>query len=263
MRTFRLTSPLMRGQDVRKLQYLLNERFAARGEKRIATDGIYGPATAHAVALAAYQLGLDHYDGVPAVTRVIEHPHLRSPADYNRAAERKHHRENARKHELAAGTHGLASIVAHAERYIGVHENPPESNWGEPYPADWEKEFGFDSGVSWCGCFSGGMVILAGGHVTSRVAYCPSIEADARSKTNGFDLWVPNHNEGVGPGWLVLYNWNGGSEPEHVGVVKEIASDHLVAVEGNTGGRNPSDGGEVAIEQRPYVFTVGYARPRL
>lgn len=262
MRTYALTSPEMRGEDVRHLQGVLNDRLRHyRSRRRLKLNGIYDRETVQAVRDIAYILGLHHYDGSPAVVHLILHPHLRNPAELMEARRREKLRAEGDAH--AGGAQGLARIVRVAERYVGVQERPAESNWGSPFPADWEREFGFTSGVSWCGCFAGAMVILAGGHVDSRVAFCPYIEADARTHTNGFDLWRPNHNEGVEPGWLVLYNWSGGGEPQHVGIVKEIHGDHLVAVEGNTGGTNPSDGGMVAIESRPYNFTVGYARPRL
>jgi hypothetical protein len=261
MRTFRLTSPEMRGEDVRDLQKILNERLEHyKSRNRVVENGIYDRETAHEVAEVAFTEGLQHYDGIPAVTERIEHPHLRNHLSRVRIAEREE--AKARAKEAGAST-GLEAILVHAKHYLGVHEDPAGSNWGEPNPAHWEKNFGFGSGVSWCGCFAGSMVLLAGGHVDSRVAFCPYIEADARSQTNGFDLWKSNHTEGVEPGWLVLFNWVGGSEPEHVGIVKEIRESGLVTIEGNTSGSNPGDGGMVAEQERPYSFTVGYARPRI
>lgn len=263
MRALHLTSPEMRGQDVRVLQRILNERLHHyKSRHRVREDGVYSRDTAHNVANIAYIMGLHHYSGDTPVLRLIEHPHLRNPAELHLSRERQKAREHGDK-LAGGGAHGLSRIVSIASHYVGVSEHPPGSNWGHPHPADWEREFGFSSGVSWCGCFAGAMVRLAGGHVTSRIAFCPFIEADARSHTNGFDLWRPNHNEGVGPGWLVLYNWNGGAEPEHVGIVKAVHGSFIETIEGNTGGSNPSDGGMVAIERRPYHFTVGYARPRL
>lgn len=254
MRALHLASPEMRGEDVRNLQHVLNERLTHyKSRSRIKEDGVYGREAAHAVAGVAYAEGLEHYEATEPVLLLIEHPHLRQPAQLSRAKERARER---REH-----TGGLADLPNIAEKFVGIHEVPAGSNTGHPYPAKWEANFGMGP-VSWCGCFAGSMVLLAGGHVTSRVAYCPSIEADARARINGFDLWKLNHDEGVEPGWFVLYNWSGGSEPEHVGIVKEIRSNGLVAVEGNTGGSNPSDGGMVAVEFRPYHFTVGYARPR-
>jgi hypothetical protein len=258
MRNLLLTSPEMRGEDVRTLQRALNDRLHARKSRvHLAEDGIFGRETLHAVKVIAYDLGLHDYNATPAVQRLIIQPHYRNPGELWAARKREEERKAAS--EAAGGAVGLDAIVAHAHRFLGTHEQPPESNWGEPYPADWEREFGFDSGVSWCGCFSGAMVNLAGGHVTDRVAFCPYIEADARSRSNGFDRWVPNHGEGVEPGWLVLFNWVGGSEPEHVEIVKKVQADQLITIGGNTGGF----GGEVAEQGRPFNLTVGYARPRV
>jgi hypothetical protein len=264
MRTLALTSPEMRGEDVRELQHVLNERLHHyKSRTRVKVNGIYDRETEHAVAGVARAEGLNHFGGSPAVIELILHPHLRQPAQLFREHERAVAREKATALAHSQGAHGLLpAILAHAESHVGVAEHPARSNWGLPFPAGWEKRFGFDGGVSWCGCFAGSMILDAGGHATSRVAFCPYIEADARSKANGFDLWKPNHNEGVEPGWLVLFNWSGGSEAEHVEVVKEIHSDHLVCVGGNTSGTNPSDGGMVGVETRPYSVTLGYARPR-
>lgn len=262
MRTLRLVSPEMRGTDVQQLQGVLNHRLNHyHSRAHIRENGIYDRETAHAVAVVAHAMGLQHYDGIPAVLRVILHPATRSPTDLQRERHRAQAAREAKKRQ--GDLHGLAAIVKHGEHFVGVHEVPAGSNWGHPFPAEWEQHFGYESGVSWCGCFAGNMVILAGGHVDHRCGFCPYIEADARSRTNGFDRWVRNHAEGVEPGWLVLYNWVGGSEPEHVGIVKSLHPSYLVAVEGNTSGQNPSDGGMVAIMQRPYNFVVGYARPRL
>lgn len=259
MRVLRLTSPLMRGEDVRHLQGVLNDRLAHyKSRRRLVVDGVFGRNTAHELADVGYIMGMEPPYNRPTVVERVLHPSLLTPPERHRSAERL----KARTHHIIRGANPLAALPVIAQKYVGVHENPANSNWGFPNPGGWEKEFGFTSGVSWCGCFAGAMIRLGGGHVSSRVAFCPYIEADARSRTGGFDLWRPNHNEGVGPGWLALFNWEGGSEPEHVEIVKEVHSDHLICVGGNTGGSNPAWGGMVGVEYRPFGVTVGYARPR-
>lgn len=260
MRNLALTSPETRGEDVRQLQHVLNERLEHyKLRQRLKVDGVYGRETAHAVSHVAFLEGLETYSGTPGVQRLIEHPHERLPAQLFRAK----HREEARAHHADVPGVGLERLPAIAAHYIGVAEKPPGSNWGEPEPAGWEKEWGFDSGVSWCACFACSIANLGGCHITGSVPFCPNIEAYARAGTHGFEEWRSNHTEGVGPGWLVLYNWVGGSEPEHVGIVEKLEGGHLVAIEGNTSGTNPSDGGMVARMVRPYSFTVGYAKPRI
>jgi len=256
MRFLRLTSPLMRGQDVVTLQRAINTWAHTRHRTPLVdVDGEYGPLTEHAVGAVAYDMGLQSSAAIKDVQRLIEHPRLRSPMDLRRASLRQAATEKS-------GT-GLAAVLSHAQSHAGVAENPPDSNWGEPEPAGWERNFGFQSGVSWCGCFAGSMILAAGGHVTSRVAYCPYIEQDAKGASSGFDRWTTDQNDDVEPGWLVLYDWTGAkSLAEHVGVVSLIGPSFLSAVEGNTSGTDPAAGGMVAVMSRPYELVVGFARPR-
>lgn len=258
-RSFVLTSPLQRGTDVVHLQRALNQRRRERHQPPLKVDGIYGQGTRHAVALAAYELGLGHYEGTPAVVRLIENPHLRNPVELAQAR----HREKLAVHHRAAvgGKTGLEAVVAHARSHLGVKENPPGSNTGHPYPSDWERNFGFD-GEAWCGAFVGSMILAAGGHCGPRVAYVPYIVADGHSHSNGFDRWESDHRKGVGPGWAVCYQFSGGV-PDHTGIVESIHDHYVTAIEGNTGGTDPQSGGMVARMMRDYSVVVGYARPRI
>lgn len=248
-RALHLTTPVTKGQDVRDLQKAINLWAPKHGLAKVAVDGQFGPLTAHAAGAVAFSEGLLDRSASKTTIRLIWHPWMRSPAEKKRAADR------------AKAAHGLAALPGIAAKFIGVAEMPPGSNLGYPYPNHWEAEFGM-SGVSWCGCFAGAMVLAAGGHVTSRVAYTPFIEADAKAGQSGFAEWTSDRTQ-AGPGWLVLYNWVGGSEPEHVGIVESIEADHVTAIEGNTSGTNPSDGGMVARMERTYNFVLGFARPLL
>lgn len=249
-RALHITSPPMHGKDVKDLQKALNLWSKTRGLHHIAVDGKYGQATAHQLGVVGYSMGLGSWDASKNTIRLVYHPWLRNPVQRRRAAQR------------AKLKKGLSGVVAQARTHIGVHENPAGSNRGNPHPSDWQQRFGMN-GVPWCGCFAGSMVMDAGGHVTSRVAFTPFIEQDARSGSGGFERWANKGTKGPGPGWLVLYNWVGGSTPEHVGIVESFDSQGVTAIEGNTSGANPSDGGEVARMHRPYQFVLGYAKPRL
>lgn len=255
LRPLHLTSPLTHGLDVANLQRGLNDWNTKTGNAAIVTvDGNFGTETAGVAHTTAYRMGLGHVDMLPRIQRIIENPKLRSPLDYRRAANR---RKEAAK-ELA----GRPGLPKRAAKFIGTAERPASSNWGEPYPAQWLRNFGFGP-ASWCGAFAGSMIRAAGGHVTSRVAYCPFIEQDAKAHVNGFDGWTTDPRS-AGVGWLVLYDWTGGkSFPEHVGIVESLGPNAVIAIEGNTGGTNPSDGGMVARATRPYSMVVGFARPRL
>jgi len=253
----------MRGRDIRHLQGVLNDRLRHyRSRTRLKTDGQFGPGTLHALNAVGYTMGLESPYTRPAAINLILHPRLRNRAQLARERQRLRAKAHAHAHPSVHGSRGLAALPAIASRYVGVHEHPPGSNWGYPTPANWLRGFGLGP-APWCGAFAGSMIRLAGGHVSSRVTYCPFIEADARTHTNGFNGWVSHHSQ-AGPGWLALFDWGGGGgSPDHVEIVKAIYPDHVVCVGGNTGGSNPSWGGMVGIERRSYGPIVGYARPRL
>ena len=60
-------------------------------------------------------------------------------------------------------------------------------------------------------------------------------------------------------GWFVLYNWKGGTAPQHIGIV-ESAGDSLHTTEFNTSTANNSNGGAVSHRERAYACVVGYIK---
>lgn len=261
MRNVHLTSPLMRGVDVQHLQQAINARLKARGDTvdLLKGDGLYGKTTAHSLAVAAYDLGLDAYDGSSAVTRLVEHPEFRTPPELLRA--------KARAKAQAEHPKGLAAIVSISESRIGIHENPADSNRGHPQPSDCEIEFYGEDGIEWCGCEYASVANLAGALIDKgeHAGFCPQIRADAIAGTHGWARWTPNPAEAA-PGWAVLFCWDGSGEPEHIGCVKQIVlGSHIVTIEGNTEGPEPQWGGMVAEVQRTFAsgFILGFAEPRI
>lgn len=257
-RTLALTSPPMKGLDVKHAQQAIDDRTGWRHETPLKVDGVYAAETDHRFRRTMYELGI--LDTRPTLPNqiLLEQPWKRTPVEVQRDKQR---RAQSTKH---GGITGLKAMPALASHYDGVHENPAGSNTGSPFPTGFEEKFGVN-GVAWCGCFAGYIILLAGGHVTPAVMSCPAIKANAMGRINGFDSWIPNHQDikGDPAGWLVLFNFDGGSTPEHVGIVESFSADYLTTWEGNTGGPNPANGGMVAHERRPYAYTLGYARPKI
>lgn len=263
-RNLLLTSPAMRGQDVVELERAINALGSLDFNHRVAVDGIFGPVLHHMVAVAAFHLGLGHYEATTGVQHYILHPHLRNPAQLALAAERRRKREHLSA--ITGGQAGVAAALAYAAHFVGVAEDPAGSNWGTPQPAGWEEHCHVrrDSegrGVSWCGAAARAFAEAGGAHLTDRMLFVPFVVADAHSHTAGFEAWIPNHAQ-ARPGDLPCYDWNGDGTADHIGIARTFFADHLEAFEGNTSGTNPSDGGQVALMKRTYKFVMGYARPR-
>lgn len=263
-RNLLLTSPATRGQDIVDLERAINALGSFDFNHHVAVDGIFGPVLHHMVAVAAFHLGLSHYEATAAVQHYIMHPHLRNPGQLALAAERRQRREHLSA--ITDGQVGVAAALAYAAHFVGVAEDPAGSNWGRPQPAGWEERCGIhqDSngdGVSWCGAAARAFAEAGGAHLTDRMLYVPWVVADAHSRTGGFEAWIDDHAK-ARPGDLPCYDWNGDGTADHIGMGRMFFVDHLEAFEGNTSGTNPSDGGQVALMMRTYRFVMGYARPR-
>jgi hypothetical protein len=85
--------------------------------------------------------------------------------------------------------------------------------------------------------------------------------AKARKHANGKPFWVTRRQRPL-QGWLVFFNWTGGRNPQHVGIVDAVDSKGttLSTLEFNTSKDNPSNGGRVVPRQRNVRYVVGYIR---
>jgi hypothetical protein len=176
-----------------------------------------------------------------------------------------------------ARTIAVERAITFAESKVGTRECTGEQ------PA-WERVFGFDCHVAWCGVFAytaldyGGFALTRG-----RMSYTENIYTDALTGANGLSI-VPK--EQAQRGDMILYNFAGSARRvSHVGLVTAPpAGGALRTVEGNTGynpypvvaDRNPSLGDShlVAIVRvsnikgqppafRQYAASNGRRRQRL
>lgn len=85
--------------------------------------------------------------------------------------------------------------------------------------------------------------------------------ANARTHPNGESFWV-SPKQRPEQGWLVFFNWTGGHQPQHVGIVDSVVSDGRVlkTVEFNTSRDDPSNGGRVEPKTRSVRYVIGYIR---
>ena len=87
-------------------------------------------------------------------------------------------------------------------------------------------------------------------------ASCGFVMQDAQKR----GTWLPkNTTETINPGDLVLYNWAGGTWPDHIGIVENKANE-LHTVEFNTSTANNINGGAVSRRTRNYNCVLGYVK---
>ena len=155
-----------------------------------------------------------------------------------------------------------ADFVKIARAEIGTKENPPDSNKTK------YGEFTKHNGQPWCGSF----VMWCAAQVKLNIPNVVSTIAGV-SGFQGKGLWSNAATASPVPGDIVFFDFPGGQEIDHVGiVVKDNLDGTVVTVEGNTSETgSQSNGGEVLMKVRAYkannkrklpVFVAGFGKPQ-
>lgn len=233
-RVLSLTSPHLKGDDVKSLQAALkNNVFKADYLPSGVVDGEFGVLTAQAVHRAEYWLGY---------AKPIQSCGTTLPA-YLNGEKKLPLAQVARRHARVRAyrrTHAPLRVKAFNEAltHVGYSESPPGSNRNM-----FGRWYGMD-GVPWCAEFVSYCYAAAGSKNTrklSRWAYCPYIVADAHAGRNGLSVTTKPVR-----GDLVLYDWDGDRLADHVGLFDEwVDADSFKSVEGNTSPTDSSNGGMV------------------
>lgn len=238
-RVLRLTSPMMRGSDVKTAQNRLKKNNFKENYHPGDTDGIWGETCMRATKRAKFWLGYPsklqngHYDKELDAYLSGE---TRLGAKYN------DQRKNRKK--AATNVPMREKALKLAITQIGVKESPRGSN-----RCKYTQWYGFSGPwcamfVSWCYDSSGSKSFEKG----TRAAYVPWLVQTARQGAYGFAV-VSNPE----PGDLVCFDWNHDGVSDHVGLFEKWtnrSAGTFKAIEGNTSVGNDSNGGEVMRRDR-------------
>jgi tellurite resistance protein len=228
-RTLRVTEPLMKGEDVKTFQRVLNKRFAKWHVPIVLdVDGEFGTQTRRSARQVAHGLGLsaaEYEHGItPAVQAVIQKPTARTADQKARFAKRAAFRKKLRGHaarQLASGAHGPLQAKAYAEarKLVGVMEVGGNNRGakvlevihyaGGPGPEAWCVDF-----VIWCYGHAGSGAVRPG--FTRAVRF---MKAAGLVQTS-----TPKRGD------IVRYSF------DHTGLfVKDNGNGTITTIEGNTG----------------------------
>jgi hypothetical protein len=134
-RPLSLTTPRMRGADVKAIQQALNRDFDHLEINRgVTVDGVLGKETWNAIHQAGISVGLvrgnrkalERHTLTESAQRLLRGS--RTATFWERRA--RAHRSSYRKRLRRRYAGPPASLMLKAEGLIGVHEQPPGSNWG-------------------------------------------------------------------------------------------------------------------------------------
>lgn len=147
------------------------------------------------------------------------------------------------------------TIVNTAKQYIGIEE---KYNNNVMFNTEYYGRSVSGAQYPWCAVFvwyvfkaAGASDLYYGG---SKTAYCPTLATYYRRHNQ----WSKTPQVGD----IVFYNFSKGTEPTHVGIVSEVGSTYIKAIEGNTSGINQTNGGMVMERSRSMSVCIGFARPK-
>jgi len=242
-RDLHLTSPAMRGDDVRALQQALADLGYAPG----AADGVFGPATAAAVSAFQADHGLEVDGWVGARTRdaLVD---ARPSSDGNGTGNGN-----------GGGTDAGRLALAEALQHVGTIEQPVNrTSFGRWYGVD---------GVPWCNIFVSYAFLIGADYTICAGFRGPGVNAKGCAYVPTTEAWLRNAGLWRGkatpaPGDIAIFNWDGGT-PDHIGiVVQDLGGGAFETVEGNTSPTDNSNGGMVMRRRRTLSQVDGFGRVR-
>lgn len=110
--------------------------------------------------------------------------------------------------------------------------------FSEWYIGNYADNPGWNQYTPWCGCF----LSWAADQQKASIDGAPPRFADVDEGMKGFKdsrMWRErgDANNMPIPGDYVFFDWDGGTDPDHVGAVLCVEGDFLYTIEGNSGGR--------------------------
>jgi hypothetical protein len=236
--TLGVTSPLTTGEDVGRAQFILNGHNEFKKDwHRGQIDHVFGEETGRSCIRAKYWTGYPDKDLKPtygpALDAILLGEKPLTAEMTKRIAARMKQAQSRPLREKA---------LERLEGEIGYHETGQNNNkFGKWYGMNFQPYCAM--AVTWAYVLEGSKAFVKG----SRYAYCPYIVNDARAGRYGLSV-----TKDPLPGDLVLYNWDGDWDADHVGLFKRWLKKgvRFTAVEANTSpddSGNQSNGGGVYL----------------
>lgn len=275
-RTLHLSSPFTTGPDVRALQEAMKAglRHYKVDWLPLVIDGELGPQTIHAAAFYGWILGVPGSthrkvkNGVlpEAIQKILRNPKKRGAAYRTRSDDRKARLQQIRK----AHKRGPAAAVAYAKAFLGITEEPPESNEGKTMVRHgkkggiglWEEAFGLGA-CPWCLCFACYCVRDVGGaQVKGLMVNAEEMERMAKAHSDG---WVEVPSSEAKAGDIALFSVGGSGRTDHgelvVGPFRGGLTNDIGGNTSKDGSGSQSNGGGVFARKRPLSKLTCVARP--
>ena len=133
-----------------------------------------------------------------------------------------------------------AARFAFLQKLADQYDSRGEIIGGKGYFSEWyignyADHPGWNQYTPWCGCF----LSWGADQQKASINGAPPRFADVDKGMKGFKdsrMWRERGAEPI-PGDYVFFDWDGGTDPDHVGAVLCVEGNFLYTIEGNSGGR--------------------------
>lgn len=141
-------------------------------------------------------------------------------------------KSNARYRPNGDGTVEEVLRIAQAELDRGVSER----GYNTAFYTDTGEKTPYNIDDAWCASFAAYTWEQAGYDVDwTNKNYVPAIWNDAKS------MGLARHTVDAQPGDMIIFDWQGDGNPDHIGIVKSVDGNTITTIEGNSGDRVQSN----------------------
>lgn len=148
----------------------------------------------------------------------------------------------------------MKKIIEIALKEVGTKENPPESNKVKYNDWVYNRNNVEGSAYPWCGAFVSWCFNEAGSPLP-RIDLTKGF-VGCNTAVKNISKWgklvtVPQEGD------VCFFDWQGDGHFDHTGIfVKDLGNGTFQSIEGNTGAKNFSNGGEVMLCTRKYKLAI-------
>ena len=134
----------------------------------------------------------------------------------------------------------LLTVLASQYGSGGEIKQPDDGEYryySEWYIEGYEEHPGWNENTPWCACFLSWAVDLSKERLEALPRFANVNDGMERFQSGEYGGWLEPDEDDPLPGDLIFFDWDGDSDPDHVGAVMLVRDGTVYTIEGNSGGK--------------------------
>lgn len=136
--------------------------------------------------------------------------------------------------------YALLTVLASQYDSRGEIKQPYDGEYGyysEWYVGGYEGHPGWNENTPWCACFLSWAAQFSEGRLEALPRFANVNDGMERFQSGEYGGWLEPDEDDPLPGDLIFFDWDGDSDPDHVGAVMLVRDGTVYTIEGNSGGK--------------------------